>query len=142
MFTCGLVRSNLALATGSSSGRSCRGSGHWFATGLLRGSLHLSREVRWICMKLWKGCRGPPRCSGPRHPELVGLLLDDLVGHVARNLGVAVELHGVDGAARRLRAQVADVAEHLGERDERAHDLDAGGVLHRLDLPATRVQVA
>src|SRR6187431_520069 len=79
-----------------------------------------------------------------RHP--IGLfalvLLDDLVGHGARNLGVAVELHRVDRAARGLRAQVADVAEHLRQRHQSLDDLDALGILHRLDLTATGVQVA
>src|SRR5919199_5906983 len=81
-------------------------------------------------------CRG---CAG-RLPAAD--LLDDLLGDVPGNLGVGVELHGVDGPALRLAAQVADVAEHLRERDDGADDLGAARVLHRLDLPAPRVQVA
>src|SRR5690606_2891019 len=43
---------------------------------------------------------------------------------------------------RGLRAQVTDVAEHLGQRHEGANDLDAGRILHGLDLTAPRVEVA
>ena len=84
-----------------------------------------------------------PGARPPASAESLALvLLDDLVGDGLGDLGVRVELHRVHGPARGLRAQVADVAEHLGQRHQGTHDLDAGGVLHRLDLAATGVQVA
>src|SRR4051812_5246811 len=94
----------------------------------------------------------PPRPTGARTErtpiagrggELLALgLLDDLVRDVLRNLGVAAEDHRVDSAAGGPAAQGADVAEHLGQRDERPDDLDAGGVLHGLDLSTAGVEVA
>src|SRR4051794_13828661 len=69
-------------------------------------------------------------------------LLDDLLGNVTRNLGVAVELHRVHGTTLGLGPQVADVAEHLGERDLGPDHLDAGRVLHGLDHASAGVDVA
>src|SRR4051812_39699416 len=77
-----------------------------------------------------------------RRALLAADLLDDLLRDVPGNLGVGVELHGVDGSALRLAAQVADVAEHLRERDDGADDLGAARVLHGLDVAAAGVQVA
>src|SRR5688500_11979272 len=75
MLTCGLVRSNLALATG-------------FLSSWLR---------RW-CV-LWGGAcwvaAGPDVCQGPLPVLLAGRLGDDLLGDVGRDLGVRVEHHGV-----------------------------------------------
>src|SRR4051812_6629269 len=94
----------------------------------------------------------PPRPTGARTERtpiaggggrLLALgLLDDLFRDVLRNLGVAAEDHRVDSATGGAAAQVADVAEHLGQRDERPDDLDAGGVLHGLDLSTAGVEVA
>src|SRR3954465_15035519 len=110
MLTCGLVPSNLALATG-----------------------FLSPWLRRWCV-LWGGLWG------------VGLLArrlgDDLLGHVGRDLGVAVEDHRVAGPTLGAAAQIAHVAEHLRERDQGPDDAGAGALLHRLDDPAPGVQVA
>ena len=46
--------------------------------------------------------------------------------HVAGNLGVGVELHGVASATLGLRPQVADVAEHLGQRHDSRRRSDTG----------------
>ncbi len=43
--------------------------------------------------------------------------------------------------ARGLRAEVTDVAEHLGQRDERANDAVAMGFIHGLHLATTGVEV-
>src|SRR6478609_10274005 len=127
MLTCGLVRSNLALATvgppqDSRAGPPVDG----FRPEVLRDWFLMLRDVAWE--------------QRPRSLALA--LLDDLVGHSLRDLRVAVELHRVHRAARGLRPQVTDVAEHLRQRDVRTHDLHTGGVLHGLDLAAARDQVA
>src|SRR5919112_2262707 len=111
MLTCGLVRSNLALATG-----------------------FLSSWVTQVVRALGVGC------AGARF--LAGGLRDDLLGHVLRNLRVAVEDHRVAGPPLGAAAQVAHVAEHLRERDQGPDDASAGALLHRLDGPAPGVQVA
>src|SRR4051794_221948 len=67
---------------------------------------------------------------------------DDLLGHVGRDLRVAVEDHRVAGPTLGAAAQVAHVAEHLRERDQGPDDAGAGALLHRLDDPAPGVQVA
>src|SRR3954452_18264067 len=66
---------------------------------------------------------------------------DDLLGHVGRDLRVAVEDHRVAGPTLGAAAQVAHVAEHLRERDQGPDDAGAGALLHRLDDPAPGVQV-
>ena len=88
MFTCGLVRSNFALATvGSSSFRSVR----------------LSRIGVLV---LIYGLFFDPRL-------FAASFRDDLRRHVLRNLGVGVELHGVTSPALGPAAQVTHVTEHL-----------------------------
>src|SRR5947208_6585448 len=67
MLTCGLVRSNLALATGFLSG------------------------VSFAVVRVSGGCG---RCSGGAGLLARGLG-DDLLGHVRGDLGVRVEHHGV-----------------------------------------------
>src|SRR5690606_14568261 len=54
----------------------------------------------------------------------------------------AVELHRVHRTTLGLGPQVADVPEHLRQRDESTDDLDPARVLHRLDLTSPGVQVA
>src|ERR1700753_579426 len=98
MFTCGLVRSNLAFATGI----------------LLRASTRYLRRPALLFPHRWTTLRA----GG----SLAAGLLHDLLRHVARNLGVAVELHGVVRPALGLAAQIAHVAEHLRKRDQRPHD--------------------
>src|SRR4051794_4654122 len=80
--------------------------------------------------------RSSLRCSLARR------LRDDLLGHVARDLGVAVEDHRVARPTLGAAAQIAHVAEHLRERDQGPDDAGAGALLHRLDDPAPGVQVA
>src|SRR3954468_21444716 len=86
MLTCGLVRSNLALAIWPVS----------FSAGL-RLDDGWSLGQGWVS---WRGLLAPD-------------LRDDLLRHVAGHLGVGVELHAVARPALRLRPEVADVAEHL-----------------------------
>src|SRR3954466_4318304 len=56
-------------------------------------------------------------------PALDLRLLNELRGDARRDLCVVAELHRGGRATLAHRAQVRDVAEHLGERDERPHDL-------------------
>src|SRR5690606_25341092 len=97
---CGLVRSNLALATwcppqDSVAGiRMDSGCGCWV-------SIYFSW---WISIRACDATR--PACG-----LLALALLDDLVGHSLRDLRVAVERHRVDRTTRGLRAQVTDIAE-------------------------------
>src|SRR6476620_3562709 len=109
MLTCGLVRSNLALATG-------------FLSSWLR-----SRTRVWGAVQVGL---------------LASRLGDDLLGDVGRDLGVRVEHHGVARPSLGAAAQVAHVAEHLRERDQRLDDTGAGALVHRLDGAAPGVQVA
>src|SRR6266508_391450 len=74
--------------------------------------------------------------------SLTSGLLNDLFRHVPGNLGVRVELHAVAGPALRLAAEIADVPEHLRQRDERLDDPGDAAVLHRLDMTAAGVEVA
>src|SRR3954471_3394543 len=138
MLTCGLVRSNLALATGAPSGfLATRSRGDYW--GLL---VCADRACRSIL-----GAGGRPSQNVIVRPgplpggSLPACLLDDLVGDRLRRLGVGVELHRVGRLARGLRPEVTDVAEHLRQRHQSLDDLVAVQVVHRLDLPATGVQV-
>src|SRR6478609_7387516 len=69
-------------------------------------------------------------------------LLDEFRGQVARDLGVVTELHRGGRATLRHAAQVGDVPEHLGERDERPDDLRRAARLHPLDLSPATVEIA
>src|SRR4029078_2173198 len=69
-------------------------------------------------------------------------LLDEFRGQVARDLGVVTELHRGRRPTLRHAAQVGDVPEHLGERDEGPDDLCRPARFHPLDLAATAVEVA
>src|SRR3954468_1118960 len=83
MFTCGLVRSNLALAT----------------VGPPQDSVARHPDGFRVLCEL--GCCYVTRCE---KPELLALvLLDDLFSHRAGNFRVAVEGHRVHGAAGGLR---------------------------------------
>src|SRR5437870_7736865 len=108
MLTCGLLRSNFDFATGMSS---------------------------WTDFALcsWAGVAAGPRmflrrCCGRSGVFLMpasnaGLLprrlRDDFLRDVRGNLGVGVEHHGVVRPALGTGPQVADVAEHLRQRDQR-----------------------
>src|SRR5215207_7553025 len=113
MLTCGLVRSNLALATG-------------FLSPCLRS--------RARALGLAGSARVVPGL-------LAGRLGDDLLGDVGRDLGVRVEHHGVARPPLGAAAQVAHVAEHLRQRHQGPDDAGAGALLHRLDGPAAGVEV-
>src|SRR5882724_3642276 len=93
MLTCGLVRWNFAFATGISSLRSGPPRWVWSVSGFLLPAV-------------------------ARYELLAARLGDDLLGDARRHLGVRVELHAVVRPALRLAAQVTDVTEHLGQRDE------------------------
>src|SRR3954453_18948214 len=124
MLTCGLVRWNFAFATGISSLRSgppAVGLDYCLLVGLL----------------LLDGLISP--CGAGLLAPRLG---DDLLGDVRRDLGVRVELHAVVRPALRLAAQVADVAEHLRQRDESLDHAGPGSFLHGLDLTAPAVEVA
>src|SRR4028118_895294 len=104
MLTCGLVRSNFCLAI-------------W----------PVSFSAVVAVRRLRRRPGGTAGCgSGLLAPDL----RDDLLRHVAGNLGVGVELHGVAGPALRAAAEVSHVAEHLRERHERLDDADARALLH------------
>src|SRR4051795_4394187 len=120
MLTCGLVRSNLALATG-------------FLSSWLR---------RWCVLVGSGGARRPRAGPATAYSLLASRLGDDLLGDVGRYLGVRVEHHGVARPSLGAAAQVAHVAEHLRERDQGPDDAGAGALLHRLDGSAPGVQVA
>src|SRR5690242_20357319 len=112
MLTCGLVRSNFALATVGSSWCGC----------------YLTRTN-------WGGAEGQGEL-------LAADLLDDLVGDVRGNLGVRVELHRVRRLTGGLGPQVANVPEHLGQGHERVDDHVTVTLLLCLDLAAPAVDVA
>src|SRR5215470_7984251 len=67
---------------------------------------------------------------------------DELLGEIARDLGVMRQLHRVARPALGHRPQLRGVAEHLAERHERADDLRRPAGVHPLDLAPTAVQVA
>src|SRR5512141_1206073 len=69
-------------------------------------------------------------------------LLNEFRGQVARHLGVVAELHRGGGPTLAHAPEVGHVPEHLGERDERPHDLGRPSRFHPLDLAATAVEVA
>src|SRR4051794_36132085 len=145
MLTCGLVRSNLALATGflSSWCRSRARTLGWACWG--RAGTYPARRVTRRSPRRcpWLGSGLAPRL-GPwtaLRCSLARRLRDDLLGDVGRDLGVRVEHHGVARPPLGAAAQVADVAEHLRERDQGPDDAGAGALLHRLDHPAPGVQV-
>src|ERR1700761_9839750 len=123
MLTCGFVRSNFAFATSVSS---------------------------WTCWCSLKQCcyfgcaaveTGQDYSAGLAS-SLAGRLGDDLLRHVRRNFGVGVEHHGVVRPALSLRPQVADVAEHLGQRHVCSDHAGAAAFLHGLNLATAGVQVA
>src|SRR5258705_5113585 len=118
MLTCGLVRSNFAFATAVLLWTSA-------VTSRFPGSSDRCRPAA-------EAARG----------LLPGRLRDDLLGHVLRYLGVGVELHRVARPALGLRPQVADVAEHLRQRNQGADDAGSAALLHRLDDAAAGVEVA
>src|SRR4051812_36342328 len=136
MLTCGLVRSNLALATvGPPQDSDATPPG---------ASLSGCRSVgpRCVCLYFtwWRGARrrAPPPVENTLRGALLSLgLRDDLLGDVRRDLVVGLEGHRVDGTTGGLRTKVPDVAEHLGQRHARADHLDARGVLHRGDVATT-----
>src|SRR5919201_4152902 len=112
LLTCGLVRWNLAFATGFSS----------------LVAIHPRGAPRgWGCTDCWL---------------LASRLGDDLLGDAGRDLGVRIELHGVVRPALGPAAQIPDVAEHLRQRDKGLDHPDPGPFLHGLDLAAAAVQVA
>src|SRR5688500_9772487 len=146
MLTCGLVRSNLALATGFLSSWLRRWCVLW--GGALLGddgtcpAVGVTRRSPWRCPWLGSGVApllGPRtalRCSLPRR------LRDDLLGDVGRDLGVRVEHHRVARPSLGAAAQVAHVAEHLRQRHQGPDDAGAGTLVHRLDGSAAGVEVA
>src|SRR5215470_7278075 len=123
MLTCGLVRWNLAFATGVSSLRSVpTPCGVWRSPGApVAVGCYLFAQLGW----LFASC-----------------LSDDLLGDAGRDLGVRVELHVVVRPALRAAAQVAHVAEHLGQRHEGINHPCSCPLFHGLDVAAATVQVS
>src|SRR4029453_9711236 len=132
MLTCGFVRSNFAFATEAPPGFSPR----------------RSRGVSWVTSQLADLTR-PKFCGRFRSGQTQSLwsisfppcFLNDLLGDVLRGLSVGVELHRVRSLTRGLGPQVAAVAEHLRQRDERFHNLVAMQVVHRLNMAAPCVEI-
>src|SRR5690242_9167460 len=123
MLTCGLVRSNFA-----------------FATGVLLWTVELlAPGTPDKAMGTLSTARARAALDGPHAPHRSSVVSgtsrfgDDLLRDALRDLGVGVELHAVARPAGSLRPEVADVAEHLGERHQRLDDAGAGTLLHRLD---------
>src|SRR5664279_583322 len=106
------------------------------------GPTMLTRPSPSLCLRLGPGLAALLGPWAPLPCSLAPRLRDDLLGHVLRDLGIAVELHGVVRAALRLGAQVPHVAEHLRQRDERLHHPGTAALLHGLDLATAGVQVA
>src|SRR5487761_1525701 len=119
MLTCGLVRWNFAFATGISSLRSAPPRWVWSISLFLLPTV--ARRVGSL---------------------LAARLGDDLLGDARRHLGVRVELHAVARPALGPAAQVPDVTEHLGQRDESLDHPGPGSFVHGLNLAAPAVQVA
>src|SRR4051812_20589420 len=67
---------------------------------------------------------------------------NELLGEIARDLGVVRQLHRVARPTLGHRPQLGGVAEHLGQRHEGPHDGGRAALLGRLDLAATAVDVA
>src|SRR5436309_7978118 len=59
-----------------------------------------------------------------------------------RNFSVVTELHAVYRAALAHRAQRGRVAEHLGQRHARGHDMRVGALRHPTDLAAAGREIA
>src|SRR5699024_8193301 len=144
MLRCGLLRSNFAFATLVSSWTDC--CVRTQAGTFLRLQLY-SRS----CQRPTLGVVISPAPPAPRRntppaelntgESLSGRLGDDLLGHGLGDLGIRVEHHGVVRPALGLRPQVADVAEHLRQRDLRPDDACTAALLHGLDLATAGVQV-
>src|SRR5215472_5010627 len=97
MLTCGLVRWNLAFATG------------------------LSPRCDWspLPVGFWRSALAPVlnSCSDCSTTRLLASCLgDDLLRDVRRDFGVRIELHAVVRSALGTAAQVTHVAEHLRQR--------------------------
>src|SRR5262249_16706622 len=75
-------------------------------------------------------------------PAASGELRLDLGGDRLGHLFVVIELHGEGGAPLRHGAQIAHVAEHVGERHHRVDDVGVAAHVLALDLPAARIEVA
>src|SRR5664279_6322 len=65
-------------------------------------------------------------------------LRDDFLRHVRRNFRIPVEHHRVRRPTLGPRPQVADVAEHLRQRNQRRDDPGTRALTHGLDLPTPR----
>src|ERR1044071_4166971 len=116
MLTCGLVRSNFAFATGV-----LLWPDHSFSPGTPIRRSGLCRLLVHVRPSTGRTCLNASGASG---------LSDDLLRHVRGNLGVGVEQHAVASPAGSLRPQVADVAEHLRQRNQSLDDAGAGALLH------------
>src|SRR4051812_18535503 len=124
--TCGLSRSNFSFATSIAPSKDLvfGEGGSWRTRESYREP---SRDVRSVCLG-----RG----------GVAGAALDDLLRDVGRNLVVAVELHGVRGAALRVGAQVRRVAEHLRQRDASRDGQGVAPAVLTLDATAAAAEIA
>src|SRR4029079_10115607 len=101
-----------------------------FTCGLVRSTFFFA--IVWVL----------PAPLPARGAGLALCLLDEFRSQIGRDFGVVTELHRRRRPALGHRPQVRDVAEHLGERNERPDDLRVRARLHPLDLAAAAVQVA
>src|SRR5690242_18677208 len=92
-----------------------------FTCGLVRSNFFLA-----IVSSFSLAPRYPDRCSAD-----LGLG-DELLGQIARDLGVMRQLHRVAGPALGHRPQVRGIAEHLGKRNEAPDDGRRPSSLRRL----------
>src|ERR1700754_2208297 len=124
--TCGLSRSNFSFATSIAPSEVLvfvRGLRTWRTRESYRDP---SFDVRSVCL-------GRRRVSAAT--------LDDLLRDVRRDLVVAVELHGVGGAALRVGAQVGRVAEHLRQRHAAGHREGVAPAVLALDAATAAAEV-
>ena len=108
----GLALEGEVLGDRRGQARSCRGR--------CGRSCRCSRAAWCARTSSWPSLSAPGSCPSGR---LDLRLLDEFRRQAGRDLGVVTEFHRRRRAALAHRAQVRDVAEHLGERDERPDDL-------------------
>src|SRR5664279_2373626 len=99
MFTCGLVRSNLALATVGPPQDS---------VALHPTTFHCRMFRKLVCIYV--------SCALVVRRLLALVLLNNLISYRTGNLRVTVERHRVHRATRGLRPQVTDITEHFRQR--------------------------
>src|SRR4029079_2139531 len=67
---------------------------------------------------------------------------DNFVSHAARHFLITREMHRVLGTALRARSHMSRIPEHCRQRNDVLDHLRARAVLHPLNAPTARTQVA